>query len=122
MAGVGAMCMLLFGVFFMVASIRRPHPSSEVGSLTGSSRAVMRLMGFATGVWLIAVAVEASRHDLHAVLVTFEAYGVLFVVLMLAALADGPGRVGSAHRRDPALRPQEPSPRRPGSIHYRYYR
>jgi hypothetical protein len=99
MAGVGALC-LLFGLFFMVVSIRRPRPTSEVGSLSGSSRGIVRLMGFATGLWLIATSVEAFGHDLRALLVTFEAYLGLYVVLTLAALAGGrAGRAGIAHDR-----------------------
>jgi peptidoglycan biosynthesis protein MviN/MurJ (putative lipid II flippase) len=121
MVGAGAVC-VLFGVWILVAAIR-PHPGSEAGSLTGGSRVFVRLMGIATGVWLIAVAVALFGHDLHALLGIIEAFSVLYIVVavvwMLAALAGGRGGVGSAHRRDPGLRPEKPSPRPPGSIHYR---
>jgi hypothetical protein len=114
---------MLFGLFFMVVSVRRPHRDSEVGSLSGSSRGIVRLMGFATGLWLIATSVEAFGHDLHALLVTFGAYIGLYVVLTLAAVAGGrPGRAGIAHNRAHGLRPQEPGPRRPYSIYDRYGR
>jgi hypothetical protein len=111
---------MLFGVLFMVASIRRARPHSEVGSLSGSSRGMLRLMGFATGLWLVATSVEAFGHDLHALLVTFEAYFGLYVVLTLAALAGSragragrAGQAGIAHNRALGLGRQEPDPRLP---------
>jgi hypothetical protein len=111
---------MLFGLFFMVVSVRRPHRDSEVGSLSGSSRGIVRLMGFATGLWLIATSVEAFGHDLHALLVTFVAYTGLYVVLTLAALTGG--RAGIARDRDHGLRPQEPGARHPYSVYDRYDR
>lgn len=124
MVGAGVVCMLLFGVFFVVAPIR-PHPNSDAGSFTGGSRVFVQLMGIATGVWLIAVTVALLGHDLNALQVLFEAFLALYIVAgvgILAALARGPGRRGDAHPRDPGLRPQEPPRPPPSSIYYRHYR
>ena len=93
---------MLVGVVFIVASIRA-HPRSEAGNLTGSSRTFARLMGIATGMWLIGVAVTLFAHNLRALLGILVAFPVLYiavaVVLMVAGLSGGPGRAGGTHRR-----------------------
>ncbi len=101
MIAAGVLCML-FGVVFVVSCIR-PHPRSEAGSLSGGSRAFVRLLGVATGGWLIAMAIALLRHDRGAVLAILIAFSVLYIVvavwLVLAALAGAPGRLHAPRRR-----------------------
>jgi len=101
MIGAGAVCVLV-GILFVIAS-SRPRPGSAAGSLTGSSRVFARLMGIATGVWLIGVAVALFTHDLGALLGILVAFPVLYiavaVVLMVSGLSGGPGGAGGNHRR-----------------------
>jgi peptidoglycan biosynthesis protein MviN/MurJ (putative lipid II flippase) len=121
MVAAGALSML-FGVFLIAASIR-PHPGSEAGSLSGVSRTLVQVMGVATGVWLIALAIALFGHDLGAVLDVFIVFGVLYgavaVIVVLAALFGGTARYDGDRPREPEIRRGEPSARWPGSMYLR---